>query len=215
MGALQIAERQAETRYAIHELIGRRWSPRAFSPRPVEREKLQSLLEAARWAPSSYNDQPWSYIVATKGDPANFERMLDALGDFNRQWAKEAPVLVLAVAKLHFERSGKPNRHAWYDVGQAVANLTVQATALDLYVHQMAGFDPARARELFDIPDGHEPVAVMAAGYLGDPATLPEPLRGLELTPSTRKPLEDFVFSGRWGEPSPLVADDHESRRRG
>ena len=195
----------AETRYPIHELLRERWSPRAFADRMVEPEELRSLLEAARWAPSSFNEQPWSFIVATKEHPGDYERLLSCLVEGNVRWAQHAPVLMLSVAKLAFERNGKPNRHAFHDVGLAVENMVIQATALGLAVHQMAGFHVDKARELFSIPDGHEPVAALVLGFPGDPAGLPEDLRERERAPRTRKPLESFVFSGQWGQPSPLV----------
>lgn len=198
-------EKLAETKHPIHDLLRRRWSPRAFSDRAVEPEKLRSLLEAARWAPSSYNEQPWSFIAATKENSAEYERLLSCLVEGNQQWGKTAPVLMLSVAKLCFERNGKPNRHAFHDVGLAAENLVIQAMALGLFVHQMAGFHVEKARELFRIPEGYEPVAAIAVGYAGDPETLPEPLRERELAPSTRKPLEQFVFTGHWGQTSPLV----------
>src|SRR5437879_4076372 len=125
-------EKLAETQYPIHGLLRRRWSPRAFSSRPVEPDKLRSLWEAARWAPSSYNEQPWSFIVATKDDEAEYARLLSCLVEGNIQWAQHAPVLMVSVARLSFEEDGKPNRHAFHDVGQAVSNLIVQATALGL-----------------------------------------------------------------------------------
>ena len=195
----------AETRYPIHELLRERWSPRAFADRMVEPEKLRSLLEAARWAPSSFNEQPWSFIVATKQHPGEYERLLSCLVEGNIRWAQHAPVLMLSVARLAFERNQKPNRHAFHDVGLAVENMVIQATALGLAVHQMAGFHVDKARELFSIPDGHEPVAALVLGFPGDPAGLPEDLRERERAPRTRKPLESFVFSGQWGQPSPLV----------
>jgi len=195
----------AETRYPIHELLRERWSPRAFADRMVEPEELRSLLEAARWAPSSFNEQPWSFIVATKQHPGEYERLLSCLVEGNVRWAQHAPVLMLSVAKLAFERNGKPNRHAFHDVGLAVENLVIQATALGLAVHQMAGFHVDKARELFSIPDGHEPVAALVLGFPGDPAGLPEDLREREVAPRIRKPLESFVFSGQWGQSSPLV----------
>ncbi len=184
----------------IHELLARRWSPRAFSSRPVEAAKLAQLFEAARWAPSSFNAQPWSFIVATREDAEGFNRLLSALMDVNRQWAQQAPVLILAVAKLDYNHVARANRHAFYDVGQAVANLTVEATALDLRIHQMGGFDPNAARELFAIPAGYEPVAVLALGY--NEAPMPEP------SARTRKPLTDFVFSGKWGTAAAFVAEN-------
>jgi nitroreductase len=201
-------EKPAETQYPIHELLKRRWSPRAFSNRIVEPDTLRSLLEAARWAPSSYNEQPWSFIVATKQDPAEFARLLSCLVEGNIQWAQHAPVLMVSVARLSFEEDGKPNRHAFHDVGQAAANLTVQATALGLFVHQMAGILPDKVRALYGVPEQYEPVAAIALGYPGDPQSLPERLRNRELAPRERKPLTEFVFTGRWGQPSPIVTGD-------
>ena len=198
-------EKLAETHYPIHDLLRKRWSPRAFSSRPVEPEKLRSLWEAARWAPSSYNEQPWSFIVATKEDEAEYAQLLSCLVEGNIQWAKHAPVLMVSVAKLHFDENGERNRHAFHDVGQAVANLIVQATALGLVVHQMAGVFPDKIRELYGIPEGYEAVAGIALGYPGDPATLPERLRQRELAPRSRKTIREFVFAGRWGRPSPIV----------
>lgn len=199
-------EKPAETRYPVHDLLRRRWSPRAFSDRMVEPDTLRSLLEAARWAPSSYNEQPWSFIVASKDDPAEFGRLLSCLVEGNIQWAQRAPVLMVSVARLTFEENGKPNRHAFHDVGQAIANLTVQATAHGLAVHQMAGFHPEKVREVFGVPDQYEPVAGIVLGYPGDPETLPEGLRKREVAPRHRKPITEFVFTGRWGNTSPVVA---------
>src|SRR5947209_19543698 len=201
-------EKLAVTHYPIHELLRRRWSPRAFSSRPVEPDTLRSLLEAARWAPSSYNEQPWSFIVATKEDEGEYARLLSCLVEGNIQWAQHAPVLMVSVAKLHFDENGKRNRHALYDVGQAVANLIVQATALGLVVHQMAGIFPDKIRELYGIPEGYEAVAGIALGYPGDPETLPERLRQRELEPRSRRSIQDFVFAWRWGRLSPIVSGD-------
>jgi nitroreductase len=201
-----IMENREKANFPIHDLLARRWSPRAFSDRPVEPEKLRSLLEAARWAPSSYNEQPWAYQVATREDPVEHARLLSVLVEGNVAWAQRAPVLMLSVAKLNFDRSGKPNRHAFHDVGMASASLVFQATALGLLVHQMAGFSVEKARELYGIPEGWEPAAAFALGYQGKPDSLPERIRERELAPRTRKPLEQFVFTGRWGEVSPLVA---------
>jgi nitroreductase len=198
-------KKPADTSEPIHELLRERWSPRAFDSRPVEAEKLRSLFEAARWAASSYNGQPWYYIVAMKDDADNFNHILESFVEFNRNWAKGAPVLLLSVAALRFEHSGDPNRHAFHDVGQASANLALQAVALGLQVHQMAGILPDKARELFSIPQGYEAVAGMAIGYLGDPGTLPEKLRERELAPRVRKPLRSFVFEGKWGEAAGFV----------
>jgi nitroreductase len=201
-------QKLAETKYPIHDLLRQRWSPRAFADRAVEPEKIRSLLEAARWAPSSYNEQPWNFIVATKEDRQEYDRLLSCLVEGNIRWAQHAPVLMLSVAKLASDRSGKPNRHAFHDVGLAVENLVIQGMALGLFVHQIAGFHVDRARDLFGIPDSHEPVTAITLGYPGDPAALPEDLRERELVPRSRKPLQDFVFAGRWGHSLPLVTEE-------
>jgi nitroreductase len=195
----------AATDFPVHDLIRDRWSPRAFANKPVESAVLASLFEAARWAPSSYNVQPWAYLVATKDDAKNFEKMLGVLVEFNAGWAKEAPVLVLAVAGLKL-LDGNPNRNAFYDTGAATALLSVEATARGLGVHQMAGFDSAKAKTVFDIPADWEPIAALAIGYPGHPDSLPQGLRDRELAPRTRKPLSEFVMSGRWGHTSPIVS---------
>ena len=137
-------EKPAPTDHPIEEILRRRWSPRAFSDRIVEPEKLQSLWEAARWAASSFNEQPWYFIVATKQKLEEHARLLSCLVEKNQQWARLAPVLMVSIAKLNFEKTGKPNRHAFHDVGLAMGNMLVQATALGLFVHQMAGFSPEK-----------------------------------------------------------------------
>ena len=200
-------ENLVEAPYTVHDLIRGRWSPRAFSNRTVERDKLLSLLEATRWAASSANEQPWSLIIATTDQPSEYARLLSCLVESNQVWAQSAPVLMLSVAKIHFDRNGKENRHAFHDVGAAACNLTTQALALDLFVHQMGGFNAEAARSQFGIPSGYEPVAMMAIGYLGDPQTLPAALKDRELAPRTRKPLTEFIFTGGWGQPSDLVID--------
>lgn len=199
-------EKIAETQYPIDDLLKQRWSPLAFSEQKVEAEQLGSILEAARWAASSYNEQPWSFIVATKENPREFERLLSCLAEGNQVWAKNAPVLMITVAKLHFEKNGKENRHAFHDVGQAVSNLAVQATALGIYIHQMAGFDVPKARELYSIPEGYEPVAAVALGYGAEAETLPENLQQRELAPRFRKPVASFTFTGSWGQTTPELA---------
>lgn len=198
-------EKPAPTDNPIHELLRRRWSPRAFAARMVEPEKLRSLWEAARWAPSCFNEQPWSLIIATREDKTDYDRLLSCLTESNRTWAHHAPVLMLSVAKLYFEEDGKPNRHAFHDVGLAVENLAIQAVALNLFVHQMAGFSIERAREQFGIPERYEPVAMIAVGYPGDPSILPDRLREREFRPRSRKAITEFVFSGVWGKTSPLA----------
>ena len=199
-------DKSADTQYSIQDLLRQRYSPLAFSDQLVEPEKLRSVLEAARWAASSYNEQPWSFIVATKDNQAEFDRLLGCLAEGNQQWAQNAPVLMLSVAKLHFERNGDLNRHAFHDVGAAAANLAIQATALGLFIHQMAGFDVPLAQEVYSISEGYEPVAAFALGYIGDPQTLPERLLQRALAPRTRKPLDKFVFSSSWNQTSPWVS---------
>ena len=189
----------APVEFPVHELIQNRWSPRAFSDKAVPQEVLRSLFEAARWAPSSSNEQPWAYIVATKDDAENFEKSLGALVEFNANWAKKAPVMVIAVAQLAFAKNNAPNRNAQYDVGAASLQLSIEATARGLVVHQMAGFDPETAREAYDIPQGWEPIAAMAIGYPGDASSLPEPLQSREKAPRSRKRIHEFVMSGQWG----------------
>jgi nitroreductase len=198
-------EKPADTAYPIEELLKRRWSPRAFADRPIEPEKLLRLWEAARWSASTANQQPWYFIVATKQDETEHARLLSCLRENNQQWASRAPVLMVSVAKLTFDANGQPNRHAFHDVGLAVANLITQATALGLGVHQMAGFYPERVRELYAVPEGFEAVAGIVLGYPGDPDILPDDLKQRELAPRVRKPLESFVFQGTWGQISPLV----------
>lgn len=188
-----------DTSHPIHDLLSKRWSPRAFADRPVERDKLLRLLEAARWAPSSNNEQPWHFIVATREEPDDFAKLLACLVEKNQLWAKAAPVLMLSLASTVFARNGKPNRHALHDTGMAVADLTLQASAMDLYVHQMAGFSVDAARQAYAIPDTVQPVAAIAIGYLGDANTLPDDLRQRELVRSSRKPIGEFVFRGAWG----------------
>lgn len=192
--------------YPIHDLLKRRWSPRAFADRPIEPEKLLSLLEAARWAPSSYNEQPWAFVVATRDQPEDYARLLGCLIEFNQTWAKAAPVLVLTFAHLSFERNQQANRHSYHDLGLAVGALTVQATAEGLAVHQMAGISVEKIRQTFAPPAGWDPVSAVAIGYAGDPETLPKELRERELAAPTRKALASFVFAGAWGLPSPLLA---------
>ena len=196
----------AATDVALHELIRNRWSPRAFAEKTVPPEVLRSLFEAARWAPSSNNEQPWAYLVATKDDAENFAKMLSVLAEFNASWARHAPALALSVAHLKTQREGKTNRVALHDVGSATAQLTFEANTRGLQVHQMAGFDAEKARQTFAIPADWEPVAAMAIGYPGNADTLSEKLRERELAPRTRKALGEFVMTGGWGHTAPFVA---------
>jgi nitroreductase len=191
--------KQAAPDYPIHDLIATRWSPYAFADRPVPEGDLRSMFEAARWAASSYNEQPWSYIVATKVEGGEFERLLSCLVETNQIWAKTAPVLALGCTRLHFVRNGKPNSAAVHDLGLASANLCLEATARGLSVHQMIGILPDKAREVYQIPEGVQPLTGLAIGYVAEPSSLPENLKSRDLSPRNRKPLAEIVFNGEWG----------------
>ncbi len=191
--------RSAPVDFPVLDVIKDRWSPRAFDERPVEPEKLRIMFEAARWAASSFNEQPWSFIVATKADPEQFNKALSCLVEFNQSWAKLAPVLILTATKTTFDKNGKANRVCVYDLGAASAHLVLQATSLGLYAHQMAGIDIDAVRRAYSIPENHEPQTAIAVGYLGDPRDLPETLREGEYQPRSRKNVEQFVFSDQWG----------------
>jgi nitroreductase len=200
-----MADKNASTDYPIHEPLAARWSPYAFADQLVPEADVRSLFEAARWAPSSYNEQPWSYIVATKDDPEQFQRLLSCLIERNQIWAQAAPVLALGVVSLRFARNGQDNRAAVHDLGLAAGNLLVEATVRGLFVHQMAGILPDRAREIYGIPEGFEAWTGLAIGYQGDPTSLPARLRERDLVARQRKHLCEFVFSGQWKNASPLV----------
>lgn len=192
----------AATDTPIHELLSARWSPYGFSDRPVAAEDLNALFEAARWSASSYNEQPWTYFVATKADPVEYERLLSCLLPANQVWAKVAPVLVLGVVRLKFSENGKENRAAVHDLGLASANLVAEATSRGLSVHQMIGIIPERAREIYLIPEGAEAWTAMAVGYKLDFGEVASALRERDLAPRTRKPRNQFVFTGSWGQPA-------------
>jgi len=196
-------DKPATTTFPIHDLLSRRWSPRAFGSKPIDGATIRRLLEAARWAPSSYNEQPWAFLIGTKDQPAEYGKVLECFIEFNQGWAKAAPLVMLTVAHTAFEKNGKPNRHAFHDIGLAMANFTVQATSLGIEVHQMAGILPDKAKTVFGIPDGWEALTGVAVGYPGDPNSLDEQLKQRELEPRTRKPQEAFVFSGGWGQQLP------------
>jgi nitroreductase len=184
----------------IQDLILRRWSPRAFADKEISATQLKTLFEAARWAASSSNEQPWRFLVGRRGDET-YQKIFNALVEFNQSWAKSAPVLVLSVAKKTFSQKDTPNRHSLHDTGAATANLALQATADGLHTHSMAGFDQEQVRASFAIPSDYEIGAVTAIGYFGDPASLPEHLHKMEVSPRQRKPLEEFVFSD-WEKPA-------------
>jgi nitroreductase len=184
----------------VHDLIHRRWSPRAYADKEVPAAEFKRLFEAARWAASSSNEQPWRFLVGRRGDET-YQKIFNALVEFNQSWARSAPVLVLSVAKKTFTQKGSPNRHGLHDTGAAMANLALQATHDGLHTHSMAGFDNELMRASFAIPSDYELGAVTAIGYFGDPSSLPEHLHKQEVSPRQRKPLEEFVFSD-WEKPA-------------
>ncbi|HHH27074.1 MAG TPA: nitroreductase [Polyangiaceae bacterium] len=197
---MEITHKPADARHDIHPLLRDRWSPRSFTGEPLDEETVRTLLEAARWSASCFNEQPWRYLVAPRSDEAAFEAMLGCLAGANQTWAKNASVLMIACARTTFTRNDKPNRHAWHDVGLANAQLTVQATAMGLGVHQMAGFSSDEARRVYGIPDGFEPVAAIAVGKLAPAEALPDDLRERELAPRSRKPMSEIAFMGTWDQ---------------
>lgn len=198
-------DKPADTQFPVLDVIRNRWSPRAFADTPVEPDKLRCLFEAARWSASSFNEQPWRFIVATKDDADGFAMALSCLVEANQAWAKAAPVLILTVTRTTFTKNDKPNRVHQHDLGLAVGNLTAEATALGLVLHQMAGIVPDTVREAYHVPDGFEPQTAIALGYPGDPDSLPEDwMRQAEASPRERMPFGGFIFEGEWGKASNL-----------
>ncbi|GAA5481485.1 nitroreductase family protein [Haloferula sargassicola] len=201
---------EATTRHEGEEaeilpLLRERWSPYCFSDREIEADKLKSVLEAGRWAPSSYNEQPWAYLMARRSEGEPFEKILSCLVEANQAWAKNVAVLMLSFARKNFSKNGKPNPHHVHDLGGAAAHMTFQASAHGLFVHQMAGIDREKIRQTFDIPDTHEPVTAIAIGYL---ETAPGPdmaeLVERDQSPDRRRSLSGTFFGSVWGEASPL-----------
>jgi len=194
------AVKRASADHPIHEMIGARYSPYSFAQRNVEPQKVLSCLEAARWAPSSYNEQPWSFILAVRENEAEFRQMIECLVEGNQDWAQHAAVLLLTVVRKNFSRNNHPNRAAEHDIGLAAGNLTLQATALGLHVHQMAGINGTKCRLTYQIPDSHIPLTAIAIGYAADSDQSES-----DRTPRTRRKLHEFVYSGTWNQASPLV----------
>jgi nitroreductase len=186
----------------VHDLILRRWSPRAFAEKGVSPAEIRKLFEAARWAASSSNEQPWRFFVGRKGDET-YGKIFNALVPFNQTWAKSAPLLILSVAKKTFTEKGNANHYNLHDTGAATAMLALQATASGMHAHSMAGFDTEQVRASFGIPSDYDIGAVTAVGYFGDPESLPDYMLKTEVAPRQRKPLEEFVFS-EWEKPAQL-----------
>ena len=198
-------KKTAPADHPIHELLANRWSPRAFSAQVPSKETLATLFEAARWAPSAFNEQPWRFIVATKEDEVEHGKILACLVEANRAWAAAAPVLGILVTKETFTLNDKPNSHAGHDGGLALENLMLQAVAEGMFAHAMSGFSPDRVRKTFSVPEGYRPMTAFALGYGGDPDQLEGEVRAQELAPRERLPLADLVFTGGWGRTSPTV----------
>jgi nitroreductase len=190
--------KHAHTDRPIHELLRTRWSPYGFDARAVRDEDLCSLFEAARWAPSSYNAQPWSFIVGQAGT-AQFARVLDCLIEFNQSWARHAPVLAIGLTQTLFPNKDERNHWAEHDLGLAAGNICVEATARGLCVHQMAGILPDRVRTEFAVPESVRPLTALAIGYPGG-SSVPEALAVRDATARERKPISAFVFRGDWGK---------------
>ncbi|WP_340121664.1 nitroreductase family protein [Methylobacter svalbardensis] len=194
-------QKPAITRVKIHEIIQARWSPRAFDPdKRVSHDDLLSLLEAAHWAPSCFNDQPWRFVVCDKAtDETGWQHAFSILAEKNRRWAKNAPVLMLAVAMDSFNHNGQANRWAMYDTGAASVSMCFQATALGMCVHQMGGFDAEKAREVFNLPGDCKPMAMMAVGYQAEVDVLDDDFKEAELAVRSRVALNEQFYAGQWG----------------
>ena len=194
-------ERKAQTSVPIDPLLARRWSPRAFDTnRPVSRSQLAALLEAARWAPSCNGDEPWRYLIWDRArDADGWQRAFECLSENNRKWVKNVPLLMLSCAGSAFGHSGKPNRYAQHDTGAASVCLALQGAAMGLAVHQMGGYDAAKARVAFGIPEDYTPMAMIAVGYQTSPDVLDSETREKELKARSRKPLQNHFFEGAWG----------------
>ncbi len=197
-------KKPAQTAVPLNLLLQDRWSPRSFQQKPVSRTDLTAILEAARWAPSCNNGQPWRFIVATSDDAAGYEAALQGFNERNQRWAKTAPVLVFTCARKTFEANGNPNGYAGYDTGAAAAMLTVEAEARGLRVHQAAGIEKDKIRATYGVPEEFDVISGLTIGYQGDPDALPEDLSGREKEPRARKPLSEIAFAGKFGAPAKL-----------
>lgn len=196
-------QKKALTSVPVHDLLARRWSPRAYDAgKPVSREQITALLEAGRWAPSCNGDEPWRYLVWDRSrDPQGWQQAFDCLSEGNQKWVKNVPLLMLSCAGSVFAHNGKPNRWAQHDTGAASLSIALQAVALGLVAHQMGGFDAEKARAAFNIPPEYTPMAMIAVGYQAEPDVLDEETRKKELAPRARKPVSERFFEGVWGKP--------------
>ena len=194
----EIVAKNAETDHPVSELIAKRWSARAFSTRPVEKSKLLSILEAARWAPSSRNEQPWRYIVFTNDNPEMLRKAQSVLKEIN-DYAKRAPILICAITKKTYSENGSLNRLHFHDLGAANENMFLEAFEQGLIMHEMGGFDVEKAREIFDVPEDYEVGIMIAIGYQDTYHVLPDRLREKAFAPRLRKPLSEIAFIEKIG----------------
>ena len=201
------SKKNAITLYPVNDLSTIRWSPRAFDGKPVEKDKIRSILEAARWSPSAGNEQPWRFMIGFRDDET-WQGIFDTLAEGNKVWAKQVPVLLLSIGKKVWSGKKTPYALFQYDTGQSVAHLTFEAMNQGLFVHQMAGFDPEKAILEFDIPPDYQPLTVIALGYIGDPSSLPGDLKERELSERTRKDFDELAFSGKFGQKSNLFYEE-------
>ncbi|MBF5038240.1 nitroreductase family protein [Methylophilus sp. 13] len=195
-------QKPAITQQPIHDLIANRWSGRAYdASQGVSQEQVISLLEAARWAPSCFGDQPWRYVVCNKADNLQaWQAAFDCLVPGNQSWAVNAPVLLLICADTLFGHNDKPNKWAPYDTGAATENLCLQATALGLMAHQMGGFDADKARATFNVPERYQILAMVTVGYQADVESLTGETKERETAARSRKPLNELFFNGQWDQ---------------
>lgn len=195
----------AANQFPIHEFIRERWSPRSYKKEKIENNDLLSMFEAARWAPSSINEQPWSFIAATQEEKESFSKMVYCLGGNNPRWAINASALVIILANNNFEKTGAPNRHSFFDAGLATSQFIFEATSRGYHSHIMGGFDIQKTTSEFSIPDSHSVIAFLSVGKIDSPDSLPEDLKARELTDRVRKPLDQILFSEKFGTKSNLI----------
>lgn len=181
--------------YPINKLISKRWSPRAFDNTSLSHDQMNQLFEAMRWAPSSFNEQPWKVIYAIRSEESNFNKLLGCLGEWNQNWAKTAGALILTITKNTFNLDNSENKHAWHDIGLAIGNLSLQATDMGIYLHQMGGIERDVIKSTFDIHEGYTPVTGIALGYPGDINQIPEDIQEDELKAQERKSIAEFAFN--------------------
>jgi len=195
----------AITQFPIHEFIRDRWSPRSYKKETIVKNDLLSMFEAARWAPSSINEQPWSFIVATQEEKDIFSKIVACLTGNNPRWAVNASALVIILAKNNFDKTGTPNRHSFFDAGLAISQFIFEATSRGYHSHIMGGIDIQKTVENFSIPDSHSVIAILSVGKIDSPDSLPEDLKARELTERTRKPLDQILFSEKFDTKSNLI----------